>query len=586
MTSNGQETSGNPDEGASAPERSDVAGNSASGPLSGAWILVAGAVLLALFAWRLGSIPLLEPDEGRYAEIPREMLAAGDYVTPRLDGVLYFEKPALYYWLTAASIRVFGLNEIACRLPSTLLGLGGLLLAAALARSLAGRGSELPAAFMLGSSPVYFALSRVNSIDMTVSFFIGATLTCFWFAAESPPGGRRLWSWYGCFLAAALAVLSKGLIGVVIPGMVVFLYLAATRGWRLLRQVPWLGGLTLFTAVAVPWHVLVAQRNPSFLWFYFVHEHFLRYATNVADRQEPWWFLLAVLALGALPWTGLLAALAAPSVRKALEPRAHRGLLFLVLWAGFVLVFFSISKSKLVPYVLPSFLPLSVLAAMAWREATVRALGPAGRGVLGLAAALLATLFGAVLWMASGGGAQWTEGQELPAAVGFAAAAGALAASVAMFGAWRGRLRIWLSAAAAAALSLLLCLLLTAPLAGERRSGKAMAEYLAAHAAPQDRVISFAAYPQTLPVYLGRTIDVTEFIGELEFGIGQLSAAERAARFLSAEQLASVWASGATIHLVTEERAIDKLRRSGLDPGPVVFRAGRYVLFANHPSPG
>jgi 4-amino-4-deoxy-L-arabinose transferase-like glycosyltransferase len=264
---------------------------------------------LLLFFGGLGSYPLLEPDEGRYGEIPREMLAQHDFVTPRLNGVLYFEKPPLYYWLNAAALSVLEDPETACRLASALFGLAGVGLAWRLGRSMGGNRIALLSALVLGSSPLWVALSRANIIDMTLTFFLTATLTCFWLAQEREKGapGERLF-WYGMFVAAALATLAKGLIGFVIPGAVIFFYLLFTRRWRLLARVPWVAGVALFLLVAVPWHVLAARRNPDFAWFYFVHEHFLRYATPEARRQKPFWFFIAVLLAGMLPWSGLLPA--------------------------------------------------------------------------------------------------------------------------------------------------------------------------------------------------------------------------------------------------------------------------------------
>ncbi|HKI85942.1 MAG TPA: phospholipid carrier-dependent glycosyltransferase, partial [Thermoanaerobaculia bacterium] len=356
----------------------------------------AAAIVLTLYTWGIASVPLFEPDEGRYAEIPREMLARGDLVTPHLDGVLYFEKPVLYYWLTAGALATLGHNELACRIWNAIFGLVGIALAFLLGRSIGGdRMSGAMAALVLATAPVYFAFSRVNSIDMLVSFLIGLCLTAFWFAqSEEAPRRRRL-LWYLVALAAALAVLAKGLIGLLIPGAVAFLYILATRRWKIIPDFPWVGGGALFLLVAAPWHVLAALRNPDFLWFYFVHEHFLRYLTPEAHRSAPWWIFLAVILLGLAPWSGALAGIArgwrdlrAGSGRH----RQYEGVIFLTSWAGFVLVFFSLSHSKLIPYVLPAILPAAVLAALALslaRQAVGGAWAPRGAAVTSLLPAIL-----------------------------------------------------------------------------------------------------------------------------------------------------------------------------------------------------
>ena len=267
-----------------------------------AGILLAAFFVLLYFA-ALGAVPLLSPDEGRYTEIPREMLQSGDYVLPHLNGVLYFEKPALYYWLNAAAIRLFGLNPFASRFWSAVFWLAGLWVTYLLAkRILPPKGARL-SALILGTSPLYLALSRLAIIDMTVSFFITATLVCFYLAAvEEEPRRRRL-LWYACASSAALAVLAKGLIGVALPGLVAFLFILLGRRWEILRRFPWISGSALFLAVALPWHVAAAMRDPQFFDFYIVREHFLRYLTPIADRVEPFWFFLPVLLWAFLPWT-------------------------------------------------------------------------------------------------------------------------------------------------------------------------------------------------------------------------------------------------------------------------------------------
>ena len=514
--------------------------------------LALAACALLLFFGGLGAFPLLEPDEGRYAEIPREMLARHDFVTPRLNGVLYLEKPPLYYWLNAAALSVLERPATACRLASACFGLAGVGLAWLLGLSIGGdRGGGwlCCAALVLGSSPMWVALSRANIIDMTLTFFLCATLTCFWLAQERERGarGERL-LWHGMFLAAALATLSKGLIGFVIPGAVIFFFLLFARRWRLLLRVPWMTGTGLFLLVAVPWHVLAARRNPEFLWYYFVHEHWLRYTTPEANRQEPFWYFAAVLALGMLPWAGLLPA-AGRLFRGAGRLRERPGLIFLACWAGFILLFFSASQSKLAPYILSAFPPIAVLIALAIEESRLRSWARAG-GVAGaLAVALLAA---ALLWASLGRIPRLSTGF---APVLFAFALPALIAALLAVGWWwrhgAGRLRSVMALAAASAL-IVGCLWSAGPRVAANRSSARMARALAPRLAPGDEVYSYHCYPQTLPVYLRRPMGVVAFQGELEFGISRLAPEERARRFPTSEQFRPVWSSGRTVYLVLE----------------------------------
>jgi 4-amino-4-deoxy-L-arabinose transferase-like glycosyltransferase len=558
--------------------------------------LALGVLALLLYFGGLGSYSLLEPDEGRYAEIPREMLARGDFVTPHLNGLLYFEKPPLYYWLNAAALRLIEDPAVACRLFSVLFGLAGVGLAWRLGRSIGGdhfgQGPRvaLTSAIVLGSSPLWVALSRANVIDMTLTFFLSATLTCFWLAQErerGAPGERGLW--YGLFAGAALATLTKGLIGFVIPGAVIFFFLLLTRRWRLLLRVPWIGGTALFLAIVLPWHVLVARRNPDFLHFYFIHEHFQRYATPEAQRQAPFWFFAAILALGLLPWSGVLPAAArlfgrgSGRLRDGLSEQP--GLVFLACWAGFVFLFFSASQSKLVPYILPAIPPLAVLIALALEEAASsedRRLRSWVR-VGGTVGALVLTILAGVLLAISLGKVKQASPVVVPNLLAFALPT--LAASLlSAWLWWRGRFR-GLAAAAMAPALLVLCLSTLGPSAAARLSSEGIATYLSPRLKPGDEVYAYRCYPQTLPVYLRREISGVSTGGELIFGLDHLTPDERTRRFPEAWQFRPIWSSAKTVYLVLEREKLHRLDRDGLAPGPILMRQGKYLLMTNHPTP-
>ena len=316
----------------------------------------------ALFAWRLGSAPLLNPDEGRYAEVPREMLAGGDWVTPRLDGVPYFEKPPLVYWAVAACEKVLGPSEWSVRLTPALFAVGGILMAYGAARRLYGRDAGFWSAIVLGTSLLYVAMGHLVGLDMAVSVLMSATLFCFVVGVQEPPGWRRRWLFYGLYASAALATLTKGLIGFLITGAVMLLWLVIADQWRRLRPLHLPSGLALFLAIAAPWHVLVAARNPGWAHFYFVYEHWERFFEKGHGRYQPFWFFGPVLLLGLFPWTGFAwsafrGALAGGWSRR----RENATAWFFAIWAAFIFLFFSKSQSKLIPYILPVFPPVAVV---------------------------------------------------------------------------------------------------------------------------------------------------------------------------------------------------------------------------------
>ncbi len=561
------------------------------GPGVWSWpkILLGLGLLLVLYYAGLGSVPYFQPDEGRYTEIPREMLVSGDWVLPHLDGVLYFEKPPLYYWLNAVSLSVFGINEFASRFWSATLALMGLIPVYFLGKRAGTPRAGLLAAAVLGTSPLYLALAHLTIIDMTLSVFFTLTLACFYLASvEERPGIRRALFW-GMFAAAALTVLSKGLIGIVLPGGVVFLYLLLGRRWEILKRVPWVTGIVLFLTIAAPWHVLAALRNGDFLWFYFVREHFLRYLTSVHDRVEPWWFFLPIVLWALLPSTGALA----PSFWERFSPSSIRSWLFRSaspelfcwLWAGVTVLFFSLSHSKLIPYILPALAPLAVLAALQLdRLLEEPEAGKATRSLVVVGCVLCAAFGAAFLWAGAGkvraldpsGSVSWPL-----LAVGAACVlAGVAAAALSWMGAWRRAVPTMVLCGAAS----FGCIWTAAPALAESRQVDTFAATIQAQRQPGDRVVAYRYYPQALPVYLQEPIAVVAFEGELQFGISKLSPGERQARFPTAAEFAALWDSPTRVWCVTDRSGLSKFAKDGLSPPVILQERGQVVLVTNHPT--
>lgn len=306
------------------------------------WVLLA-----VVWFGTLGIRPLYKADESRYGEISREMVASGDWLTPRLNGFKYFEKPPLQYWATAALFEVLGERDWVARLWTALLGIAGIALTFYAGNRLFGPPTGAYAAAVLAGSPLYVVLGQVNTLDMGVAFFLSAAIFALCLQ-------RMLCFWVAC----ALAVLSKGLIGIVLPAGAVVLYLLVKRDWSLIRRLRPVGGGVLFLLITAPWFIAVSAKNPEFAHFFFIQEHFQRFTTEMHQRVHPWWYFVAVLAAGMVPW---LVPLGHAAVR-ALRERSDAELL-LWCWALVVFVFFSASSSKLPPYILPIFPALAVLAA-------------------------------------------------------------------------------------------------------------------------------------------------------------------------------------------------------------------------------
>ena len=339
-------------------------------PMRRAWIV--GCVVIAWVAvWlvSLGTRALITPDEGRYATLSLEMLMRGDWVTPRLNGLLYFEKPPLQYWGGALAMAVFGINEFAARLWPGLAGLATVAMTGLTAGRLWGRTAGAYACITAAATTWIVANSHFLALDAGLTAALTLVL-CAMLIAESPAMSgapqRRWWVW-AAWAGMALAMLSKGLIGIVIPGAVLVLHSLWRLDFSPWRRMHWGSGPVILLAIAAPWFVLVSLRNPDFAHFFFIHEHFERYLTTTHRREGAWWYFVPFLLVGFMPWTGALPWLA--RVRRADFADS-----LLLVWAGFVFAFFSASGSKLPSYILPMFPALVLLLARRLATVTPRAL--------------------------------------------------------------------------------------------------------------------------------------------------------------------------------------------------------------------
>ncbi|HEV2008850.1 MAG TPA: glycosyltransferase family 39 protein, partial [Burkholderiales bacterium] len=321
------------------------------------------ALLAAIILWcaNLEYRKLSLSDEGRYSEIPRYMAVSGDWITPRLNGIKYFEKPPLQYWATAAAYKTFGEHHWAARLWPALTGLLGVLLMFHVGARLYGRDAGFYAALVLGSSLLYTLMGHILTLDMGLTFFLTLALSGILLALDPRADAKtnRLWM-HVAATGCALATLSKGLIGIVLPGAVVVLYMLVRRDFSLLRKLHLVSGGLLFIAICAPWFIAVSIVNPEFPQFFFIHEHLQRYTTTIHQRYQPWYYFIPIVLLGILPW---LITLFDAVIRALKRDRATHfdSTLFLLLWTGFIFIFFSVSGSKLPSYILPIFPALALL---------------------------------------------------------------------------------------------------------------------------------------------------------------------------------------------------------------------------------
>ncbi|MGH7948791.1 MAG: phospholipid carrier-dependent glycosyltransferase, partial [Candidatus Binataceae bacterium] len=355
--------------------------------------LTAALLATLLYLPALGSAPLWEPDEGRYAEISREMLASGDFVTPRNNYVRYFEKPPLVYWTTAASMALFGENEFAARLPAALASIGQVVIVALLAESMFGATAGLIAALALATFPVFIGFARFATLDPPLSFLVIAGLAAFYVAASAAAFRvARAREWFIASAAMlALGTLAKGPVALVLGGGIALVWLIWERRTAEIRSLPWIPAVLVFVAITVPWFALVAIGNPGFLEFFFVREHLLRYS-ELQEHARPFWFFIPILIGGTWPWI-FFAPLGYAALRSDSEHRS--AFRFLAVWFLFVLIFFSLSESKLGGYILPALPALAILCGYGVARIASLAAGAARRlllwfGAINLAAAAVA----------------------------------------------------------------------------------------------------------------------------------------------------------------------------------------------------
>ena len=291
----------------------------------------------------------MDPDEGRYAEIAREMFVLKDWLVPHLNLFPYLEKPPLVYWFTALSFKALGYNELAARLPSAVSALGGLFLAYALGRVMWGPAAAFLSATVLATAAGYVALGRLLTLDMTLAFWVNLGIGLGYLALRQRQ--PRLWPW--AYAALALAVLTKGPVALILAGLVWGLWVVIQgRPWRMLIQ-PW--SWLLLAVLVLPWFACLQWRLPSYFRFFILEQNFGRFLTP-ALHPQPWYYFGPVLLGLLLPWTFLL-----PWAWWAPRRERDSDRVFLLIWAGVVLAFFSLSRGKLAPYILPALLPLALL---------------------------------------------------------------------------------------------------------------------------------------------------------------------------------------------------------------------------------
>lgn len=313
-----------------------------------------------IFSFMLGARPLNSPDETRYSSVSLAMVQHHDYITPKVNGIKFLDKPVLYYWTQAASIHLFGVHNWSLRLVSMLFACLGCLAIFLFACQLYDKPTAWLTLLMLITAPLYFISAHYVNMDMAIAVFITLCLSCFYQAViTASPYHRKLFL-YGCYIFAGLGFLTKGLIGFVLPGLVILIWIIWQREWSVFKWIFSPVGFILFLLIVLPWLLAVQHVNPDFFHYFFIYEQFDRFSQSGFNNVMPWWFYLASIAGTFFPWSMLII----PSLIYFFKHRASidfKHEKFLIVWILTILLFFSIPQSKIITYILPVFPPLALL---------------------------------------------------------------------------------------------------------------------------------------------------------------------------------------------------------------------------------
>jgi 4-amino-4-deoxy-L-arabinose transferase-like glycosyltransferase len=536
-----------------------------------------GAILLAIAALpilhALGRWPLLEPDEGRNAEVAREMLELGRWAVPHFNHLPYLDKPAMLFWLAGGSLAVAGVNEFAARLPAAVSAIVTIALTYSLARRLTDGPRAILAAAVFATAPLVLVFARLVIFDMPLTAFITLALWCL---VRARLAGGAAWLIPAASLAMAAATLTKGPVGVAVPLVSWIAGRGALPPPRERTSVPTvLLAIVLFSAAVGWWVALVLRSEPDFLRYALVDETLLRF-TSVArfHRGAPFYSYLLTLAWGFGPWCVVLIATAPDLLAlRRLDTRESRAVRFTARVAATMLLFFTLAASKRPQYILPAFVPLAILCALGWYQRPQRA--AFGLQVLGAAA----VVSGAALAVAAFHGLHLEGGERSAASAPVLAVAGVTIA------AWGGltvaarRLGTWPALACAALLGPALGMILLRPLEpwANMRSARTLASLLP----PGAKVVSFQAFHTSLPFYLRRPVPLLSgTAGELT---SNYVCAQRArfggdANLVPPRALKTILASGEPVYVITRPSQLDRIAQLSDETLRSIYADQRSVL--------
>ena len=475
-------------------------------------------ILLCAVLWfgMLGQRDLFDPDEGRYAGIPAAMVATGDWLTPRLNDFKYFEKPVLQYWGTAVAFKVFGKSNASARLWTALLGFLTALFAMLVAFRLYGGRASLYTFLLSISYLMVVAFGHYLTLDMALSAFLVMGIGSLVLAHSSRSGESRTRNWMlAGWAALALATLTKGLVAIVLPAATVVVYSLWQRDWDLWKKLHLFKGVLLFLLITAPWFVMVSIANPEFPEFFFIHEHFDRYTSDVHSREGPLYYFIPVLMLGVSPWLiTSLRSLVSPGFKWSPDkPGQFDPDRFMWTFVVVTFCFFSLGQSKLPGYILPV---LPIIAVISGGQIASRGAVMADRWVMLFLGLLFSVGAFSIELLASNHypAEQWASYRPwiIGSGVLFLLSFAVLSIrKIARLPAFAGVAVLCLAAG--------LLIVSGANSLAESRSSKVIADIISETLPAGVPVFSFQYYPESAVFYLGRPVTIVEYEGEMAMGV-------------------------------------------------------------------
>ena len=490
-------------------------------------LLTPGKVLLLLAIYALiwfGTLNyrhLIPSDEGRYAEMAREMLVTGDWVTPRYNSYQYFEKPPLQIWATAFAFKIFGIGDWQARLWTALTGFITILFIGLTSARIYGARTGWLAAVVLASSPMWIIGGHFNSLDMGLSAFLLAALCSLLLSQTSNnQNASRQWMWV-CWIMMGLATLSKGLIGAALPLMVLIVYSISSWNWKIWRQLSLVSGLIIFLVITAPWFVLVSNRNPNFAEFFFIHEHLQRFTDDAHSRTGPIYYFIPLLLIGFLPWVFQIPGAISQAWRES--KRGFSSAWLLVCWFVVIFGFFSVSHSKLPGYIMPIFPALAMLVGYRLNHNLGQMNVLKFTWQLQTLAFVILGGIGFVFLDKVGAQARPDEIAAYTSYVSWIIAALIALIVCSLLSTWQAK-RNGLTSIASFAMGFFLCAIIAGTgheTLGRAVSGVDLADRVKLSIPEKVNFYSVRILDHTMPFYLGRTMIMVEDPDELQFGVSQ-----------------------------------------------------------------